>query len=176
MQFHWVVWLFGLFLIFTGVKLAISSDAAVEPDRNLLIRLLRRVLPVTSGFRGQRFFVRQEGRIWATPLLIALLCLEASDIIFAIDSVPAVFALTREPFIVFTSNVFAILARGHRRRAACLRRAVGGVPQTAGGGGGRPEVGARLVRGSSARLRLALRLARRRDPVSEYRRAAPCSP
>jgi tellurite resistance protein TerC len=109
MQFHWVVWLFGLFLIFTGVKLAISSDAAVEPDRNLLIRLLRRVLPVTSGFRGQRFFVRQEGRIWATPLLIALLCLEASDIIFAIDSVPAVFALTREPFIVFTSNVFAIL-------------------------------------------------------------------
>ncbi|MET0852808.1 MAG: TerC family protein [Candidatus Rokuibacteriota bacterium] len=109
MQFHWIVWLFGLFLIVTGAKMAFTSEAAVEPEKNLLIRIMRRVLPVTPGFRGQRFFVRQDGRLWATPLLVALLCLEGSDIVFAIDSVPAIFALTREPFIVFTSNVFAIL-------------------------------------------------------------------
>jgi tellurite resistance protein TerC len=109
MQFHWVVWLFGAFLVLTGIKMALSADDGVQPERNLLIRALRRVLPVTSGFRGQRFFVRQDGRLWATPLLIALACLEASDIVFAVDSVPAIFALTREPFIVFTSNVVAIL-------------------------------------------------------------------
>lgn len=109
MQFHWIVWVFGLFLIFTGVRMAVSSEESAEPERNVLIRLVRRFVPVTPGFRGQRFFVRQDGRLWATPLLIALLCLEASDIVFAVDSVPAIFALTREPFIVFSSNVFAIL-------------------------------------------------------------------
>jgi tellurite resistance protein TerC len=109
MQFHWVVWLFGLFLIFTGIRMAVSTEESVEPERNILIRVVRRFVPVTSGFRGQRFFARQDGRLWATPLLIALLCLEASDIVFAVDSVPAIFALTREPFIVFSSNVFAIL-------------------------------------------------------------------
>src|SRR5262245_16984798 len=109
MQLHWVVWLFGAFLIFTGVRMAFSTEDSVEPERNVLVRIVRRILPVTAGFRGQRFFVRQDGRLWATPLLIALLCLEASDVVFAVDSVPAIFALTREPFIVFTSNVFAIL-------------------------------------------------------------------
>jgi tellurite resistance protein TerC len=109
MQFHWVVWLFGAFLIFTGVKMAFASEHAVEPERNVMIRMLRRVLPVTGAFHGHRFVIRRDGRLWATPLLVALLCLEASDIVFAIDSVPAIFALTREPFIVFTSNVFAIL-------------------------------------------------------------------
>lgn len=109
MQVHWVVWLFGAFLVFTGIRMAMSSEDTVEPERNLLIRVVRRFVPVTSGFRGQRFFVRQDGRLHATPLLIALLCLEASDIVFAVDSVPAIFALTREPFVVFTSNVFAIL-------------------------------------------------------------------
>ena len=109
MQFHWVVWLFGAFLIVTGVRMAVSSEGPAEPERNLLIRIVRRLLPVTDGFRGERFFTRQAGRLWATPLLIALLCLEASDIVFALDSVPAIFALTREPFIVFSSNVFAIL-------------------------------------------------------------------
>ena len=109
MQFHWIVWLFGAFLIFTGVRMGLSSGETVNPERNLLIRGVRRLLPVTSGFRGQRFFVRQNGKLWATPLLVALLCLEASDIVFAVDSVPAIFALTREPFIVFSSNVFAIL-------------------------------------------------------------------
>jgi tellurite resistance protein TerC len=109
MQFHWVVWLFGAFLIFTGVRMALSSEDSVEPERNFFIRLVRRFVPVTKTFRGQRFFVREHGRLRATPLLIALLCLEASDIVFAIDSVPAIFALTREPFIVFSSNIFAIL-------------------------------------------------------------------
>lgn len=108
-QFHWVVWLFGAFLVFTGVRMARASGIAVDPERNLLIRAVRRFLPVTGEFRGQRFFVRQDGRIQGTPLLVALLCLEATDIVFAIDSVPAIFALTREPLIVFTSNVFAIL-------------------------------------------------------------------
>jgi tellurite resistance protein TerC len=109
MQLHWVVWLFGLFLIFTGIRMAVSAEESVEPERNLLVRLVRRFVPVTPGFVGQQFFVRRDGRLWATPLLVALLCLELSDIVFAVDSVPAIFALTREPFIVFTSNVFAIL-------------------------------------------------------------------
>ena len=88
----------------------------------MVIRAVRRLLPVTNDFRGQAFLVREEGRWFATPLLVALLCLEASDIVFAIDSVPAIFALTREPFIVFTSNVFAIL--GLRSLFALLGGAV----------------------------------------------------
>jgi tellurite resistance protein TerC len=109
MQFHWVVWLFGGFLIVTGLRMLRVTQEGVNPDRNPLIRLLRHVLPVTPELHGQRFLVRRDGRLWATPLLVALLCLEASDVVFAIDSVPAIFALTREPLIVFTSNVLAIL-------------------------------------------------------------------
>ncbi len=109
LQFHWVVWLFGLFLIVTGLKMTVSGGEAAHPERNPIIRAVRRWLPVTDGFRDRRFVVREHGRVCVTPLLVALLCPEASDVVFAIDSVPAVFALTREPFIVFTSNVFAIL-------------------------------------------------------------------
>jgi tellurite resistance protein TerC len=109
LQVHWVVWLFGVFLVVTGVRMAFSTEDSVAPDKNVVIRLVRRWLRVTPGFRGQRFLVREGGRLWATPMLVALLCLEATDIVFAIDSVPAIFALTREPFIVFTSNIFAIL-------------------------------------------------------------------
>jgi tellurite resistance protein TerC len=109
MQFHWVVWLFGAFLIVTGLRMLRGAEENVDPGRNPLIRLVRRLLPVTPEMHGQHFIVHRDGRRWATPLLVALLCLEASDIVFAIDSVPAIFALTREPFIVFTSNVFAIL-------------------------------------------------------------------
>jgi len=108
-QFHWVVLLFGGFLIFTGIRMALSSGEAVHPDSNILIRMVRRMFPVTGEFHGHRFFVRQKDRLWATPLLVALLSLEMTDIVFAIDSVPAIFALTREPFIVFSSNIFAIL-------------------------------------------------------------------
>ena len=106
---HWVLYVFGAFLILTGVKLAVSSGTEVDPERNLLLRLMRRLVPITRHFHGQRFFAREGGRLHATPLLVALVALEATDIVFAIDSVPAIYGITREPFIVFTSNIFAIL-------------------------------------------------------------------
>jgi tellurite resistance protein TerC len=109
MQYHWVVLVFGAFLIFTGVKMMFASEKGVEPEKNLLIRLFRRFVPVTNALHGQRFFVRENGLLRATPLFVALLFLEATDIVFAVDSVPAIFALTGEPLIVFTSNIFAIL-------------------------------------------------------------------
>jgi tellurite resistance protein TerC len=109
LQVHWIVQLFGLLLVVTGVKMALGSGEAVAPERNPLIRAVRRWLPVTAALHGRRFFVREAGRRRATPLMVALLCLEASDVVFALDSVPAIFALTREPFVVFTSNIFAIL-------------------------------------------------------------------
>jgi tellurite resistance protein TerC len=109
MQYHAVVLLFGAFLLLTGAKMLFASDTTVDPEKNAIVRLFRRMMPVTPELHGQRFFVRVAGRLHATPLLVALLFLEMSDIIFAVDSVPAIFALTREPLIVFTSNVFAIL-------------------------------------------------------------------
>jgi tellurite resistance protein TerC len=109
MQFHWVVWLFGAFLIFTAIKMAFTADESVAPDENPLVRLVRRVMPLSDKFHGSKFFVIENGRRVGTPLFVALLSLEATDIVFAVDSVPAIFAITREPFIVFTSNVFAIL-------------------------------------------------------------------
>jgi tellurite resistance protein TerC len=109
LQFHWVVWVFGVFLIVTGGRMAIGAEETVEPERNVVIRAVRRAVRVTAEFQGPRFFVRVGGRLSGTPLLVALLCLETSDVVFAIDSVPAIFALTREPFVVFTSNIFAIL-------------------------------------------------------------------
>ncbi len=109
MQYHWVVLFFGGFLIFTGLKICFAQHQSVDPDKNLLIRLLRRVLPVTKGVHGSDFFARVDGRLYATPLLVGLIFLEATDIVFAVDSVPAIFAITSEPLIVFTSNIFAIL-------------------------------------------------------------------
>lgn len=109
MQYHWVVVLFGVFLIFTGIKIFFAKDKPVDPEKNFLIRLLRRVLPVTPDLQGSKFFARMNGRTFATPLLIALIFLEATDVVFAVDSVPAIFAVTNEPLIVFTSNIFAIL-------------------------------------------------------------------
>ncbi|MBV9924439.1 MAG: TerC family protein [Acidobacteria bacterium] len=109
MQYHWVVILFGAFLIITGVRMMFTPEKGVEPEKNPLIRLLRRLVPTTQELRGQRFFVRERGVLHATPLFVALLFLEATDVIFAVDSVPAIFALTKEPLVVFTSNVFAIL-------------------------------------------------------------------
>jgi tellurite resistance protein TerC len=109
MQLHWVVWLFGAFLIFTGLKMMLAPERGLDPERNPLIRLFRRLVAVTPRLHGQRFFVREGGVLHATPLLVALLFVEITDIIFAVDSVPAIYALTREPLIVFTSNVFAIL-------------------------------------------------------------------
>jgi tellurite resistance protein TerC len=110
LQFEWVVWLFGAFLVFTGAKMMSGKDEGpVEPHERWVIRAFRRRFPVTADFHGQSFFVMQEGRLHATPLIIALLFLEMTDIVFAVDSVPAIFGLTREPFVVFTSNIFAIL-------------------------------------------------------------------
>ena len=109
MQYHAVVVVFGVFLIFTGVKMLFGDDKKVEPEKNPLIRLLRKVFPVTPQMEGSRFFLRKEGVLYATPLFVTLVFVEVSDIVFAVDSVPAIFALTREPLIVFTSNVFAIL-------------------------------------------------------------------
>ncbi|MGA9116977.1 MAG: TerC family protein [Bacteroidota bacterium] len=109
MQYKGVVLLFGAFLILTGIKMMFAPEKGIHPERNPVIRLFKRFVPVTPALHGQKFFVRLEGRLFATPLLVALLFLEMSDIIFAVDSVPAIFALTREPLIVFTSNVFAIL-------------------------------------------------------------------
>lgn len=109
MQYHWVVVLFGAFLLITGVKMFFAPEKGVEPEKNLLVRLFRRLVPTTKALHGQRFFVRTDGVLHATPLFVALLFLEATDIIFAVDSVPAIFALTKEPLVVFTSNIFAIL-------------------------------------------------------------------
>ncbi len=109
MQYSAIVLLFGAFLILTGVKMLWSPDQKVDPDRNLMVRLVRRVVPVTAELHGPRFFVTLNKRYHATPLFIALVFLEMSDIIFAVDSVPAIFAISAEPLIVFTSNVFAIL-------------------------------------------------------------------
>jgi tellurite resistance protein TerC len=109
LQFHWVIYLFGAFLVFTGVKLLFSSEKPVKPDKNPVVRLVRRLVPVSPHLHGQKFFVRQDGVLQATPLFLALTVVEFTDIIFAVDSVPAIYALTDEPLIVFTSNVFAIL-------------------------------------------------------------------
>ena len=109
LQYHWVILLFGGFLILTGAKMLFASDKPVEPHKNPLIRLLRRFMPVSANHHGSRFIVMIDGVRHATPLLLTLLVVEISDIVFAIDSVPAIFAITKEPLIVFTSNTFAIL-------------------------------------------------------------------
>jgi len=111
LQFEWVIWIFGGFLILTGARMMFGhEEGPVEPHERWVIRAFRRHVPVTADFRGASFFVREGGgRLHATPLFITLLFLEMTDIVFAVDSVPAIFGLTREPLVVFTSNIFAIL-------------------------------------------------------------------
>ena len=109
LQFHWVIYLFGGFLILTGIKMFFSGDQEVHPERNPIIKLFQRFVPVTHELSGKDFFTLKDGIKHATPLFIALLFLEVTDIVFAVDSVPAIFAITNEAFIVFTSNIFAIL-------------------------------------------------------------------
>jgi tellurite resistance protein TerC len=108
-HFQWAFYIFGAFLIFTGIRMAFQKHGSVNIERNLLVRLARRVFPINPEYDGQRFFVRRGGKLLATPLALVLVAVESTDLIFAIDSVPAVFAVTRDPFIVYTSNVFAIL-------------------------------------------------------------------
>jgi tellurite resistance protein TerC len=109
MQFHWVIWLFGGFLILTGIKILFAPEKPIEPEKNPVIRLLRKLMPVTPQLHGQSFLTKINGVWHATPLFVCLVFIEITDIVFAVDSVPAIFALTKEPLIVFTSNVFAIL-------------------------------------------------------------------
>jgi len=108
-KFHAIIYLFGAFLVFTGIKMAWAKDKQFHPERNPVLRLFRRFVGVTKDYRGKRFFVRAAGRRLATPLFVVLLLVESSDIIFAVDSIPAMFAVTKDPFLVFTANVFAIL-------------------------------------------------------------------
>ena len=109
MQYQWIIYIFGAFLIITGIKMFFAHKEEIEPEKNFLIRIFKNFMPVTPRFHGQSFFSKINGRWHATPLFIALLFLEATDVIFAVDSVPAIFAITAEPMIVFTSNIFAIL-------------------------------------------------------------------
>jgi tellurite resistance protein TerC len=112
-RFHWIIYLFGAFLVVTGARMAASGGIDVEPEHNPTLRLVRRLLPITPDFRGQHFFVRGDwkgGQRWfATPLFVVLLLVETTDLVFAVDSIPAIFGVTTQPFIVYTSNVFAIL-------------------------------------------------------------------
>jgi tellurite resistance protein TerC len=108
-RFDWMVFVFGGFLVLTGVRMGFHQTENVHPERNVVLRGLRRVMPMTSDYRGQKFFVRDAGRLVATPLLAVLVAVETTDIIFAVDSIPAIFGVTRVPFIVFSSNAFAIL-------------------------------------------------------------------
>ncbi|MEW6249570.1 MAG: TerC family protein [Planctomycetota bacterium] len=107
--FHWVIYVFGALLLFTALRMAIARDEKVEPERNPLVRLARRLYPVTRDFEGERFFTRMDGRRAITPLFLVLLVIESTDVLFAVDSIPAILAITRDRFLVFTSNVFAIL-------------------------------------------------------------------
>jgi len=108
-RWHWVLYLFGALLVITGLRAAFRKDEVPDLDRNPVVRMARRVLRLTDGYRGHRFWVREEGRLFATPLLVVLFTIEATDVIFAMDSIPAVFAITQDPFLVYTSNIFAIL-------------------------------------------------------------------
>lgn len=108
-RFAWVMPIFGGFLIYTAIKLAFAGEADVDPDQNLLMRLGRRIFRIAKEPHGNQFFVREAGKLCVTPLFLVLLVVESTDVIFAVDSVPAIFGITRDPFIVFTSNIFAIL-------------------------------------------------------------------
>jgi tellurite resistance protein TerC len=108
-EFHWIIYIFGGFLIFTGIRMALHRNEEVHPENNPLIKFVKRVMPVTEHYEGDKFFIRRAGRWMATPLLLVLLVVESTDLIFAVDSIPAIFAVTDNPFIVYTSNVFAIL-------------------------------------------------------------------
>lgn len=108
-EFHWIIYVFGAFLIYTGFRMASHKDTELNPDQNLLLKLFRRIFPVTETYEGDKFFIRRAGKLLATPLFVVLLVVESTDLVFAVDSIPAIFAVTDNAFIVYTSNVFAIL-------------------------------------------------------------------
>jgi len=108
-KFHWMIYIFGGLLILTGIKMALQKDMEIHPERNPVLRLFQRFIPVTKDYEDDKFFFKRSGRYFATPLFITLLIVETTDLIFAVDSIPAILAITTDPFIVYTSNVFAIL-------------------------------------------------------------------
>ena len=108
-RFAWIIYVFGAFLILTGLKMIFKREEEIHPERNPLVRWFKKLVPVTDTYRGGSFFVRENGVLMATPLVVVLILVEVSDLIFAVDSIPAIFAVTKDPFIVYTSNVFAIL-------------------------------------------------------------------
>lgn len=108
-QFHWIIYIFGAFLLFTGLKMLLHKEKEFHPEDSHLIRLLRKVLPVTAKYEGEHFFVRRAGVLMATPLFLVLVLIEVTDLVFAVDSIPAIFGITTDPFLVYASNVFAIL-------------------------------------------------------------------
>lgn len=108
-RFHWMIYVFGGLLVITGIKMAFGGEEKIEPEKNLLVRIVRKFVPITKRVRDDRFFIRKGGILAATPLFLTLLVVESSDVIFAVDSIPAVLAVTHDPFIVYTSNVFAIM-------------------------------------------------------------------
>jgi tellurite resistance protein TerC len=108
-RFEWLILVFGAFLVYTGIKILLEKETEVHPERNPVLKLFQRFVPLTSHYRGKSFFVHDGGRLKATPLMLVLVVVEATDVVFAVDSIPAVFGVTRNAFIVFTSNIFAIL-------------------------------------------------------------------
>ena len=110
-KFSWIIYVFGAFLILTGIKMIVKREEEIHPERNPVVKWFKKLMPVTSDYRGDKFFVRENGVRMATPLFVVLMLVELSDVLFAVDSIPAIFAVTKDPFIVYTSNVFAILGR-----------------------------------------------------------------
>ncbi len=108
-KFAWIIYVFGAFLILTGIKMIVKREEEIHPERNPVVKWFKRLMPVTADYRGDKFFVRENGVRMATPLFVVLMLVELSDVLFAVDSIPAIFAVTKDPFIVYTSNVFAIL-------------------------------------------------------------------
>ncbi len=108
-RFHWLIYIFGGFLVFTGLRMILASEEKIEPERNPVVRLVRRIFRVTESYQSDNFFVRLNGKLWATPWFVVVVLIETTDLIFAVDSIPAILAITDDPFIVYTSNVFAIL-------------------------------------------------------------------
>ena len=133
-RFHWVLYVFGAFLVFTGIKMALQKDKEIHPEANPVLRLVRRLLPVSEGYNGGSFLTKRGGRLALTPLFVVLVMIETTDLVFALDSIPAVLAISRDAFIVYTSNVFAILGLRALFFAACRGDGVVPISQLRAGG------------------------------------------
>lgn len=108
-KFHWVIYVFGAFLVYTGIKMGVVGDTKIEPEKNPILKFVRRFIPITNNYDGGKFIVKEAGKKFGTPLFVVLIVVETTDVVFAVDSIPAIFAITLDPFIVYSSNVFAIL-------------------------------------------------------------------